>query len=252
MNIDRKQNYMKYTQAFFALQLAFAEKMAELGGYPFAESVRRNTAMYRILGLDWDLDPAHPRWQTYIQGLPTQEDATPWTYRFYLENVEDIPEYTLPRWGCFSYDYTPKTGVIHIHFGNLDFSGYGPLSHQRREARLADLWSMFSHIKRFHPEARLVKGSSWLYNREAYTRLFPQEYAQSATPYKVRLIGRGLWGQFLRHTGEVSEPLVAQFLENVQRLTSIEDLYACFPYQLMLTEALIELFYDLYGIPTPA
>ncbi|GHO62136.1 hypothetical protein KSC_010280 [Ktedonobacter sp. SOSP1-52] len=77
----------------------------------------------------------------------------------------------------------------HIHFSNLDFSGYGPLTHQRREARLADLWSMFSHIKRFHPEARLVQGSSWLYNREAYTHLFPREYAHSARPYKVRLIG---------------------------------------------------------------
>ncbi|GHO57149.1 hypothetical protein KSB_56240 [Ktedonobacter robiniae] len=49
---------MKYAQAFFALQLVFAEKMAELGGYPFAESVRCNTAMYRILGLDRDRDPS--------------------------------------------------------------------------------------------------------------------------------------------------------------------------------------------------
>lgn len=239
---------MKYTQAFFALQLAFAQKMAELGEYPFPESVRRNTAMYRILSLDWSLDPAHPRWQAYIQGLPLQGDTSTWTHRFYMENVEDIPEYTLPRWGCFSYDYTPETGVIHIHFGNLDGSGYGPLSHQRREARLAGLWSMFSHIKRFHPEARLVQGSSWLYNREAYTRLFPHEYAQSARPSEISLIGRGLWGQFLRYTGEVNEPLVAQFLENVQQLTSADDCSACFPYQLLLTEAPIEPFYALYGI----
>lgn len=52
-----------------------------------------------------------------------------WTYQFYLSRYEDIPGYNTQRWGCFSYDYLSERQAIHMHFANLDFSGYGPLMH---------------------------------------------------------------------------------------------------------------------------
>ena len=210
-----------------------------------------HTALYRIFGLDWSLDPTHPTWQAYLHELPPlyqEQLVSNWTYHFYQAHAQTIPEYNTPRWGCFSYDYLAETQAIHLHFANLDYSGYGPLSHQRQEARRADLWSMFMHIKRFHPQAVSVQGSSWLYNRTAYTRLFPPAYGQSARAGQQGLIGRGLWGQFLLHDGRLNDALAARFLQQVSQLQDTEQYVQCFPYLLLLTEAPIKQFYEFYGI----
>ncbi len=239
-----------YPEEFFAIQIAFARKTHALSSQTYAEAILRNTALYRILGLDWSLEPQHPVWKTYVQGLKQTAEDVNWTYQYYLERyaADTIPSFNTPRWGCFSYEYASELQVIHIHFSNLDFSGYGPLSHQRKEARIADLHSMYAHIKRFHVEAKKVIGSSWLYNREAYTRLFPREYGQSARASRLGLVGRGLWGQFLRHDGQIDQQLADHFLERVSQLRTFEQQERCFPYQMLIVEAPIELFYTFYGI----
>ena len=117
---------MRYRQGFLDLQIVFAQRIAQISQQPYQEAIRTHTALYRILGLDWDLNPLHPRWQAYMQRLPAvynEQQVGSWTYQFYLENVEDIPEYITPRWGCFSYEYLEEQQIIHLHFGNLDFAG---------------------------------------------------------------------------------------------------------------------------------
>ncbi len=239
-----------YPEEFFAIQIAFARKTSEISSQLYAEAILRNTALYRIFGLDWSLDPVHPVWQAYVQGLKQTEEDVHWTYQYYLERyaADTIPSYNTPRWGCFSYEYASEQQVIHMHFSNLDFSGYGPLSHLRKDARIADLRSMYAHIKRFHPDAQKVIGSSWLYNREAYTRLFPKEYGESARASRLSLIGRGLWGQFLRRDERINQQLADLFLKRVSQLRIIEQQEQCFPYQMLIVEAPIELFYAFYGI----
>jgi len=49
-----------HPQRFFELQLAFARVMATLTGQPFPEAVLRYTAIYRILGVEGQLEPARP------------------------------------------------------------------------------------------------------------------------------------------------------------------------------------------------
>jgi len=121
------------------------------------------------------------------------------------------------------------------------------LSHQRKGARLADLQSMFTHIKQMHPDAIAVHGSSWLYNVEAYCRLFPNEFRLSARTDTPHLIARSLWGQFLRHDGRLNEEQAEVFLDRLNRLE--EEQYAqCFPFQVLLTRASIDLFYAFYGV----
>ena len=58
-----------YPRDFFALQLMFARKMATLAQQTPHDAIRLDTALYRIMGLDWSLDPQHPTWQAYLQGL---------------------------------------------------------------------------------------------------------------------------------------------------------------------------------------
>lgn len=243
---------MRYPREFFAVQLAFAQKMAALTHQPYEEVVLQKTAFYRIFGLDYSFDPRNPLWQDYLAGLRQNEMDTDWSYLFYLDHLDDIPEYNTPRWGCFSFEYWPEEQeTIRLHFsGLLDASGYGPLTSLRKEARIAELRSMFAHIKETHPAARTVHGGSWVYNRREYTRLFPDAYSQSAQidPNEGSLRFRGLWGQFLRYTNQMNEQVMATFMERVASLHNASDFWQCFPYRAMTVKAPIEVFYNFYGI----
>ncbi|MEO7003439.1 MAG: hypothetical protein ABI068_16585 [Ktedonobacterales bacterium] len=243
---------MLYPQAFLDLQLLFARRMSAISGQPFHESVLHYTALYRILGLDWNLDPHDPVWARYLAGLrgDDAEADGAWTYQVYCERnaLGVIPDHVYPRWGCFAYEYQPDAKTIRLHFGNLDASGYGPLHHLRTEARRAELWSMFSSIQRAHPDAAYVHGGSWLYNREEYRRLFPPAFGASAQAMQAPLIGRGLWGQFLRHGERINAELAARFTASVATLAHADDYAGCFPYQVLLTHAPIADFYAFYGI----
>ncbi len=52
-----------YSKQFFELQLVFAQKIADVSHQSLDQVVLRFTALYRILGLDWNLDPTNPIWQ---------------------------------------------------------------------------------------------------------------------------------------------------------------------------------------------
>lgn len=240
---------MIYPQAFLGIQLAFAQKMADITGMPYAKSALRNTALYRILGLDWSLDPDDPVWRQFIAALGVGNDVAYEVYRKrYAQGL--VPEYELdqPYWGCFSFEFEPVESVVRVHFSNQDQSGFGPLSSARRDARAAELRAMFAQIQQEYPEAARVHGGSWLYNRAEYRRLFPQEFGDSAQAIKPPLIGRGLWGQFLRHGNRMNEELTATFLANVVTLNDAANFAACFPYQLLVTDAPIQLFYTFYRV----
>lgn len=242
---------MRYPQEFFAVQLEFAQKMAELTQQPYKDMVLQKTALYRILGLDWSLDARNPVWQEYCAGLQQGREDADWTYQFYRASLADIPEWepSWQHWGCFAFEYHVDKHVVRPHFaGALDRSGYGPLTSLRREARITELRSMFACIKEQHAEARLVQGGSWLYNRKEYTRLFPAAYGESARADEPHLIARGLWGQFLRSNGQINGQVAALFRERLGQLGDVAGYAQCFPYQSMLTEAPIEIFYHFYGI----
>jgi hypothetical protein len=66
---------MLYPPGFFGLQLASARKMTRLAQRSYPEAILYGTAMYRILGLDWSLDPYHPTWQAYLKGLHKENEV---------------------------------------------------------------------------------------------------------------------------------------------------------------------------------
>jgi len=243
---------MPYPPAFLEIQVSFARRMAELSGQPVRESVRRNTALYRILGLDWSLDPHDPVWQRFVGEL--HDDGTEFdaAYRVYAERHAQglIPDHdtSRPHWGCFSYEYHPDAHAVRLHFADLDTTGAGPLSTQRQDARLTELRAMFAEIRQEHPDAERVKGGTWLYNRAEYRRLFPPQYGESARVDHPHLIARGLWGQFLRHGNRLNEEFVTRFLARLAELRDAVGYAACFPYQSLLTEAPIQLFYAYYSL----
>ena len=81
--------------------------------------------------------------------------------------------------GCFSYSRL-SGDRIRLHFENADTDGHSSLAIERRGQRLADLTGLFGHVKRTLGESVQVVGASWLYNLDAYRRLFPIRYLATA------------------------------------------------------------------------
>lgn len=240
-----------YPRRFFALQLLLARRIAQLASVPIEDAVLRYTALYRIMGLDWSFDPAHPVWQAYLDVLRHDDPDADGTYRFYLDRSDFIPKFAPgPRWGCFSYDYYDSMRAVHLHFGNLDDPEPGALSAARRNVRLGELAAMFAAIRRDHPDVESVRGHSWLYNREGYRRLFPSSYLASATAARPNLDARSVWGQFLQSDWQVNEDTARTFEARVAELRSAaeSEIVAAFPYRELSVVGPISPFYEMYGV----
>ena len=247
MRADRLRGY-------FDVQLRFAAVAAPRADIPFIDAVLRYTNFHRRFGFGAPGNEEHAAdWARYTERLSrlrTVEDAVNWTQAFYA----DCPDETLPAeekpFGCFSCNAPTDDGVIRFHFYNSDSTGgAGPLSREKMAKRQSELSAMFAHIRKAHPDAKAVHGASWLYNTEAYTRLFPEEYIRSCTsPTRpIRLNGSSSWGQFLDYRGRTKAELRAAFLSNLDQLDLAEP-WRVFPLPVLFAQAPIESFYAHYGI----
>lgn len=87
-----------------------------------------------------------------------------------------------------------------------------------------------------------------MYNLPAYRRLFPASYLATAQVIGQRFRYMPLWGQFLDRYGEVRKRTRRQFLERLDRQSSMDRLDLCFPFQVLSLEASATEFYDFYRI----
>jgi hypothetical protein len=237
-----------YAKAFFDLQLQFANKVTVLSGLPLARALFEYTNLYIRFGLGRRFDPAHPIWREYVVGLRDTNDSREWTYRFYLARPEAMAApSTVATFGCFSYARL-SGDRIRLHFQNAETDGHSPLGIERLGRRLADLAVLFEHVKRTLRQPLQVGGASWLYNLGSYRRLFPAAYLATGRVIHQRFQHMPLWGQFLDRYGEIKESMTRQFLERLERQSSIDSLDQCFPFQVLAVEASATDFYDFYGI----
>ncbi len=226
--------------------------MADLAGISLAQSLTLYTNLRRRLGLGHGGEPP-PEWRTYlsaIEQLGTCERRLDWTKSFYATAPDDIPPSDPRRFGCFGCDPPDAAGVMRIHFSNRDSADdIGPLSRAKTPRRLDELKTMFAFVGETWPETRAVHGASWLYNLEAYRRLFPPAYGQSRRRPSgpVGLSGTSSWGQFLDHREAIKPEPRDAFLRNIETI-DIEAPWRAFPLPALRTRAPIELFYDLYGV----
>lgn len=237
-----------FARAFFELQLDFAATAARLTGRPVADTLLDYTNLYVRFGLGRDFDPANPAWQGYIAGLRVPGDRGEWTYRFYLARGRHVaPPDLVASFGCFSYARL-GTDRIRLHFRATEHDGGSPLRKERRHRRMAELAALFAHVEATIRAPVRVAGASWLYNLDAYRRLFPESYVATARVMRNRFRHMPLWGQFLTRHGDVRAGLVSQFRERLARQTTAADLDDCFPFQVLAVEAAVSEFHDFYGV----
>jgi hypothetical protein len=237
---------------WFELQLRFATHMAGRLALPLADGVLRYTNFHRRFGLG-DPDAAlAPQWADYAQGLRQRPDLPAqriWTQDFF---VAAPPETRSPQQrysGSFSCEAPDRQGVVRIHFVNRDEDEASPLARHKVGRRRAELSALFAYLADRHPEAKCVRGISWLYHLEAYRRLFPPDYGASARPATwARLSGTSSWGQFLRHDERLRPEAREVFLANLAGLDPAAP-WRSFPLPVLTAQAPIAVFHAFYAAP---
>ncbi len=235
-----------YTKAFFDLQLQFAHKVTALSGLSLARVLLEYTNLYIRFGLGHGFDPAHPTWQEYLAGLQDAKDIREWTYSFYARRPDAMAApAVVATVGCFSYSRLSGER-IRLHFQNAETDGHAPLGIERVGQRVAELAALFEHVQRTVRQPPRVIGVSWLYNLDAYRRLFPISYLATARVAARRFQHMPLWGQFLDRHGAIKESMAQQFRERLERQSSLDHLDQCFPLQALSVDASAQDFYDFY------
>jgi hypothetical protein len=228
--------------------------MAERAAVPLARSLTDYTNLQRRFGLGHGgVGPAPAEWLAYVaemERLSSAEQRLDWTRRFYATAPEDQPPEDRRFFGCFGCDPPNKAAAVQIHFSNRDSADdVGPLNRVKTPRRLAELKAMFGFVRETWLDARPVQGGSWLYNLEAYRRLFPAAYGESRRPppSPVRLGGTSSWGQFLDHREVVKPDLRDAFLRNLETM-DVDAPWRAFPLPALRTSAPVELFHAFYGV----
>jgi len=237
-----------YAKEFFDLQVDFARTTSALAGIPLARALLDYTNLYIRFGLGRDFAVDHPVWQEYLEGVREERDVGEWTHRFYEARKAPVAlPHVVASFGCFSYA-SPSDTSIRLHFQNAETDGCSPLSIRSRDRRLAELRALFAHVKAARGSDARVVGASWLYNIEAYRRLFPPTYLSTANPIDGRFRHMPLWGQFVNRQGDVRVHTVLEFRARLLRQTGLDGLDQCFPYQVLSLQAAARDFYEFYGV----
>jgi hypothetical protein len=217
------------SKEFFDLQLTFAERVHALSGIPLEHALLDYTNIYVRLGLGFAFDYGNEAWRAYLDGLRVADDGYVWTYAAYLRNVEaDAGPPLDATVGCFAYAMH-DAHTARLHFYNCETDDRSPLSLERAAVRRAELADLVGHLNATADDYVVVVGLSWLYNLDAYRRLFPSCYGDSRRPIGGRFRSMSLWGQFVDHRGRIKEAVATQFLSALDACSSIDRLDHCFP-----------------------
>jgi hypothetical protein len=241
---------VSFSREFVALALQFAHHVERIKLIPLGEVLLQFTPLYLSFGLRKDFDPRHPIWQAFVGGLTPHQDFVDWTYTFHREQqIHARPQVVdlASTFGCFYYALWPETRV-RLHFANLEMACYSPLSRERRPQRHAELAAMFRHLRNVLPATATVIGGSWLYNVEAYRRLFPPKFLATSRVGAAEYQFMAQWGQFLDRHGDVRPMMARTFLGRLTHQSTEDGLPDCFPYRVLRLEAPIDFFYEFYGV----
>lgn len=239
---------------YFEVQLRLARRMAELRKEPLGQAALRYTNFHRRFGLGTPPETPTGPWISYAMDLDRLDELkdqlalTQATFRVMPEEI--LPPPPKQAYGCFAHDPPDADGEVQIHFNNADTDSLGgPLASEKQSRRRADLIAMVAAIRATHPDARVIRGRSWLYNLKAYLRLFPSDYAASARLETgvVNLYGNSSWGQMIDSHEAVRPDLRDRLLANLPHIDPAAP-WRAFPLQVLRVSAPLESFEAFYGL----
>ncbi|MGI8794000.1 MAG: hypothetical protein ACR2H3_12655 [Acidimicrobiales bacterium] len=241
---------MLLNRSYFALQAKFAARVAQIEQLDFGEACRLHTAFYALardndagIGPERnDFDPAHPDWVAFLEAIEDGADPVDYVYKAYLDG--DAQEGAEAR--CFGFTYWPDDRLVRLHFSN-DPNGTALRASTVRD-RHRELADIFQTVANEHPDASIVRGTSWLYHLEAYRRLFPPSYVRDLTSVGKPHQFAALWAQFIDRHGVVKPAMAATFLGVVETASTTSELDRAFPLDVLAATSGIDAFYDHYAV----
>lgn len=248
---DRRTRARRLLPLFDA-QLRFAQALAAARGETLDHALETYTNFHRRFG--YGVAGRHAPaegWLAYLEAARAARDPATLlalTAEYFVRGTEEQPLPGHAVFGCFSHTAPEADGTVRIHFLDRDSAdGVGPLASRKRARRHGDLARMIKWVLREHPEAKTIRGRSWLYHREAYRRLFPPAYVATREPVDEGLSfqGSGCWGQFQTTRG-VDEPACAKLVSRLQELDA-EKPWRVMPLVPLAVSAPIDVFREHYG-----
>ncbi len=238
----------RYAKEFLTLQLQFAKRLATLLDADLGDVLAEHTVLRHLLNVSVSRDEqSDPLWQAFVSGVRTRPDAFDWTHDFYQRHPAPPEDSDRPRFGCFTFAYPFRgTPVVRLHFENL--TSIPVLKQASVALRQSELKQLCARVRQRHPDAERVRGGSWLYNIDAYRRLFPPAYIATAKPVGYETGFFALWGQFLRADDTVRVGAASAFLACIERQTAVEGCLNCFPLEILRPECAVGVFYEFYGV----
>lgn len=240
---------------FFGVQLRYADVLSDMAGLPLAEAITFHTNLHRLFAYgNLSKQAPDPAFLALVEKVAALDNA-PAQLDVVIAAYADRPPDPWPsdRFSFgehFACEAPNADGAVRIHFRNrFNTADRGPLHASNTAQRRTELKKMFTFAAERWPEAKAVVGQSWLYNTEAYRRLFPADYAASRAPLigPRPIHGLSTWGQFLDFRGHVKPVIVAHFEQNLASL-DIDQPWLSFPYQVLTTTAPFASFRREYGI----
>jgi len=115
-------------------------------------------------------------------------------------------------------------------------------------ARTAELRALFAHVRQHKSDVTRVRGVSWLYNLDAYRRLFPPEYgaAVKLPAFPLHLNGSSTWGQVLDWRQTVKPSVREALLSRLGEMT-VEAPWKVFPLPALVASCHVDRFYEWFG-----
>lgn len=230
---------------YVEIQLRFARRAAAIGIHDFADAVEQLTNLHRRLGFGDPRDPPRVEWIRFLDGLEARPDLAEqvrWTTEFTALNpVTPPPSAAVARAGPFSVHV--QGDLLRTHFVPQAVHPVSPLYVSFQVQRRAELWAVLGEAMRQRPQARRVRGTSWLYSTRSYRAIFPPSHAATATIRTDvhRFQGSSAWGQFLNHRGGVKRDLAARFVAAVDSWDGTTP-WTLFPIPTLVVESPIETF----------
>jgi hypothetical protein len=240
-------------RAFFGLQLRYADALSARTGAPLGDTITWNTNLHRLFAYgNLAKQAPDPEFVTLIRSaLAHPANRLDTIVAAYAQRPPDPwPSDRFPFGRHFACEAPNAEGEVRIHFRNrFNPDTVGPLHASQVPQRRADLTEMFRFVAERWPGASCVIGQSWLYNTEAYRRLFPPAYAASRAPLLGMRPMHGLstWGQFLDFRGFVKPAVADTFFHNLESLDPAQP-WLSFPFQVLTTRAPFEAFKREYRL----
>lgn len=237
---------------YFEIQLRFAGRMAEVTGLSLGEAAYRHTNLCRRFGQGIPILTAPTEaWLGFVERLEATgsvaEQVALSQAMFRAAVDEKLPLAGQEGFGCFAFE-APKDGVVKIHFNNRDTDDDGgPLASVKIGRRRSELAAMTRRIAEKHPDATAIAGRSWLYNLEAYRRLFPPAYVatRQVAPGPVHLSGTSSWGQMIDSREAIRPDVRDAFVTNFEGLDP-DAPWTAFPLRVLGVQAPLETFVRFY------